>query len=193
MKKFRSLLLIIFVMLANSSYAQRGLLYPNFPEGFEMKNQVLERGYAEKSINFPTGKWWFSGALVDSTKNDNPSNGNYAVRLHGNNTVPCYLAMEFDVKKGASRVLVWYSSYSAKVDKPATFRLEYSTDGGNSWLQTGEDIVAKLKSKQSADFMLDIKGNVRFRIHKLALGNGDKDASIANGRLSIDDFAVYQN
>lgn len=193
MKKFRSLLLILLALLATDSYAQRGMLYPNFPEGFEMKNQVLDRGYAEKSIYFPTGKWCLSGALVDSTRNDNPSNGFYAVRLNRNNTEPCYLAMDFDVKKGASRILVWYSSYSAKVDKPATFRLEYSTDGGNSWIQTGEDIVAKLKSKQSANFMLDIKGTVRFRIHKLALGNGDEDATIANGRLSIDDFAVYQN
>lgn len=193
MKKFCSLLLVLLALLANSTYAQRGLLYPNFPESFEMKNQVLERGYAKKSIHFPTGKWWLSGALVDSTGNDSPSNGNYAVRLNRNNTEPCYLAMDFDVKKGTSRVLVWYSSYGAKADKPATFRLEYSIDGGNSWIQTGEDIVAKLKSKQSANFMLDINGTVRFRIHKLALGNGDEDASIANGRISIDDFAVYEN
>jgi len=101
--------------------------------------------------------------------------------------------MNFDVKKGASKVIFWYSSYGAKADKPSTFRLEYSTDGGKTWTQTGEDIVAKVKHKQEASFIVDIQGPVRFRINKLGLGNGDADSTISNGRLSIDDFSIYQN
>lgn len=173
--------------------AQKGVLYAKFPESFEVTDQVFEPGYGKKSLVFPTGKWWFYGALVDTTGNDRPSNGRYAVRINKNNTKPCYLQMNFDVKNGASKVVVWYSSYGAKADKPATFRLEYSTDAGKTWTQTGEDIVAKIKNKQGATFITDIAGPVRFRIHKLALGNGDEDPNIANGRLSIDDFAVYQN
>ncbi|MNK06426.1 hypothetical protein D3C87_243240 [compost metagenome] len=184
--------LLIFASLSNAK-AQKGVLYPKFPESFEVTDQVFETGYGKKSLVFPTGKWWFYGALVDTTGNDRPSNGKYAVRINKNNTKPCYLQMNFDVKNGASKVIVWYSSYGAKADKPATFRLEYSTDQGKTWTQTGEDIVAKIKNKQGATFITDIAGTVRFRIHKLALGNGDEDPNIANGRLSIDDFAVYQN
>lgn len=53
-------------------------------------------------------------------------------------------------------------------------------------------IEAKSKVKQQAEFPLDIEGKVRFRIVKLALGNEKGDPSISNGRLSIDDFAVYK-
>ncbi len=101
--------------------------------------------------------------------------------------------MNFDVKKGASKVIVWYSSYGAKADKPATFRLEDSVDGGKNWIPLGEDVQAVHKTKQAASYEFDLKGTVRFRNHKLALGDGNADPNIANGRLSIDDFSIYQN
>ena len=48
-----------------------------------------------------------------------------------------------------------------------------------------------------ATFLMDISGPVRFRINKLGLGASgtkDKDGNIVeNGRLGIDDFAVYSN
>jgi hypothetical protein len=47
-------------------------------------------------------------------------------------------------------------------------------------------------SAKLATFSMDIDGPVRFRIHKLGLGPSS-GTTVKNGRLGIDDFAVYQN
>lgn len=190
-RKVCVLMLIITAAIGRLN-AQKGIMYSGFPESFEDGGEQVP-GYGKKTIPLATGRWWFYGGLIDSSGNDKPTSGKYAARLNRNNTKPCYLQMNFDVKKGASKVIFWYSSYGARADKSCVFRLEYSTDKGNTWTQTGEDIVAKHKIKHSASFDIDIKEPVRFRIYKLALGDENADSTVANGRLSIDDFAVYEN
>lgn len=187
--------LIFFLLMAGVSYtvkAQKGSLYPTFPESFESKEHPAT-DYKTRTISLNTGKWTFVGARPDSTQNDRPSSGDFAVRMIGFNPDPVYAQMEFDVNEGASRVIVWYSSYGAKVDQPSTFILEYSTDKGRKWQKAGEEIIAKSKIKQAVTFDLDLKGRVRFRITKLGLGGGKKNPEIQNGRLSIDDFSIFKN
>ena len=41
-------------------------------------------------------------------------------------------------------------------------------------------------------FLMDIKGPVRFRIKKLGLG-ASSPPNVFNGRLGMDDFAVYKS
>lgn len=186
---------LIFLFLTGVIYsasAQKGMLYPKFPESFEGQ-EIKSDGYADATSQLNTGRWWFSGARIDSFINDHPSSGKNAARLVGNNKKPAYVQMNFDLNNGASKVIFWYSSYGAKVDKPCQLQLEYSTDGGEKWIPAGEVIAAKSKIKQAATVALDVKGAVRFRIQKLALGNAKDDPSISNGRLSIDDFSVYTN
>jgi hypothetical protein len=184
--------LILVFTCSSNGHAQKGVLYPGFPESFE-DGGTQPDGYGKKTIRLSTGRWWFYGALIDSSGNDKPSNGKYAARLNRNNTKPCNLQMNFDVTKGASKVILWYSSYGARADKPCVFCLEYSTDGGKNWTIMGEQLTAKVKVKQAATFEMNVQGPVRFRVHKLALGDESADSTVANGRLSIDDFAVYQN
>lgn len=167
-------------------------LYPNFPESFEGAPEKLK--YDRQSITLKTGEWIFDNAVIQNTANDIPSSGEFAARFIKDNIKPAFLQMDFDLTKGASKVTVAYSSYSAKADPLCIWVLEYSTDKGKTWLQTGDEIVAENKrSKEIATFNMNIKGNVRFRINKLGLGNSAVNPDIKNGRLSIDDFAVYQN
>ena len=100
--------------------------------------------------------------------------------------------MMFDLPDGASKVSIWYASYKASADPSATWRLEYSTDGGTTWIQTGGDIKAVSKTASLITFTMDISGPVRFRINKLGLGSNATDVTIENGRLGLDDFSFYR-
>jgi hypothetical protein len=101
-----------------------------------------------------------------------------------------YVQMNFDLPNGASKVTFSYGAYYT--DASSTIKLEYSQDGGVTWQQTGEKVSDASAESKVAIFLMDIKGAVRFRINKLGLGptNG---TSVFNGRLSIEDFAVFSN
>lgn len=186
------LMLLLIAAGMYSAKAQKGMLYPKFPESFEGQ-EIKPDGYAKATNELTTGRWWFYGARIDSFANDHPTSGKNAARFVGNNTKPAYVQMNFDLTDGASKVIFWYSSYGAKADKPCKFQLEYSVDGGKEWKKAGEEIEVKSKIKQAATINLDVKGNVRFRVQKLGLGSEKEDAAIANGRASLDDFSVYKN
>ncbi len=181
---------VLMLSLAVKVKAQKGEIYPDFPESFENKSE--EDNYKKKSVTLKTGVWTMFGAKIDNFENDKPVTGTCAIRMLGSNKMDYYLRTDFDLEEGVSKVSFWYSSYSAKADKPCKFRLDYSTDGGKKWKPAGEVIEAKSKVKEKAEFDLDLEGKVRFRIVKLGLGDEKEDPSINNGRLSIDDFAVYK-
>ena len=168
-----------------------GSLYANWPENFENPNP-FKTSYAAGNITFKTGVWRFDNAVVNLEANDRPVSPVYAVRMNQNLSVSAYIQMMFDVNNGASKVSVWHSSYGASADPPATWRLEYSTDGGLTWTQTGADVKSVSKTKQLVTFTMDISGKVRFRINKLGLGSNAVDPTIENGRLSMDDFSIYR-
>ncbi len=97
--------------------------------------------------------------------------------------------MNFDVTEGASKVTVFYGKYYT--DPRSTFRLEYSVNGGTSWTALTPDISdMPERGSNQATFMVNISGNVRFRINKRGLGTSS--ATIQNGRLCIEDMAVYK-
>lgn len=184
---FVALIIACSPLLSN---AQKGELYPNFPESFEQPGEILP-GYKKGNIKLGSGEWYFLGTRIDSTGNDKPSSGKYAARMVGSNSIPALLQMNFDLPDGASKVSVSYSVYGAKMDKSSKFALEYSIDGGKKWMVSGTEILAKSKTIQSVNFDLNLKGKVRFRISKLGIGKASEE--IENGRLCIDDFAVYKN
>ncbi len=166
-------------------------LYPSFPEDFE--NAPEKTKYDRAGIKLKTGDWILDNCVIQNTANDVPSSGAYAARFIKDNTSSAFLQMDFDLPNGASKVTIAYSSYAAKADPLCLWTLEYSTDKGKTWQQTGNEVVAENKrSKAIAMFNLNIQGPVRFRINKFGLGSQTIDPSIKNGRLSIDDFAVYK-
>lgn len=177
--------------ISSNNAVNNSKLYPSFPEDFENAPEKIK--YDRAGIKLKTGNWILDNCVIQNTANDVPSSGTYAARFIKDNTSSAYLQMDFDLPNGASKVTVAYSSYAAKADPLCLWTLEYSTDKGKTWQQTGNEVVAENKrSKAIAMFNLNIQGPVRFRINKLGLGSQTIDPSIKNGRLSIDDFAVYQ-
>jgi endonuclease/exonuclease/phosphatase family metal-dependent hydrolase len=167
--------------LRQTTYSE---LYDAFPEDFERGS--AKTNYAAGPCTLKTGLWQFDNAVLQNTANDAPSSGTFAARMLGGLSTPAYLQMLFDVPQGASKVVVWYSSYKASGDGPCKWILEYSTDAGLSWQHTGDTVTALEKTKQRVAFSLSVADPVRFRITKLGTG------ATNNGRLSIDDIAIYR-
>ncbi len=149
----------------------------------------------KNAVSFPTGQWNLYQAILGTTAGrDRIVSGKNAIRMQQNLSVDGYVQMNFDVPNGASKVTLWYGSYYT--DRSCTFKLEYSTDGGTTWKQTGEPIsdahttTESMNSKQAV-FLMNIQGPVRFRVTKLGLGTSNN--VINNGRLGLDDIAIYKS
>lgn len=186
------LLVMMIAFTSTLSFAQKAL-YPNFPETFESPDTSAKAHYKKADVKLKSGDWNLDQAILGALTNHdrfNPS-GKQSIRMQQNRSKSAYLEMNFDLTEGASKVTVAYASYYK--DAPCIWKLEYSQDQGLSWKQAGSDINTDLKELKTAEFNLDLKGKVRFRINKLGLGDGKADASIKNGRLSIDDIAIYKN
>lgn len=175
-----------------------GKLYTGWPETFEEPYQgkvSYNVAATQNLLTMPTGVWYMLQCIQGITVGrDRIVSGEQAIRFQQNLSTPAYLQMNFDVPNGASKVTFWYGSYYT--DRSCTFRLEYSTDQGATWKQVGADIsdahstAVSLTAKQAV-FLMDIEGPVRFRINKLGLGTSNN--TISNGRLGLDDFAIYKS
>jgi hypothetical protein len=173
-----------------------GPIYAGYPEDFESPDDSQKNGYAAKNIDLRTGNWRLEECLLGvTTGRDRIVSGAQAIRFQQNLSRSCYLQMNYDLPNGATKVTLWYGCYYT--DAASTFILEASTDQGLTWKQIGNKISdpektsVSIKPKQ-ATFVMDIEGNVRFRINKLGLGT-TSIPTIENGRLGVDDIAIYQN
>ena len=171
-----------------------GKLYSGWPETFEQPDTV-KAGYAKWPVILPTGEWTFDQSMLGNTVGrDRIVSGKLAVRFQQNLKTPAYLQMNFDVPQGASKVTLWYGSYYT--DRSSTFQLEYSIDQGKTWkivdkpISDAHPTSVSLVAKQAV-FLMNITEPVRFRINKLGLGTSSN--TINNGRLGIDDIAIYQS
>lgn len=182
---------------SDMAYAS-GKLYAGWPETFDAVDASVKGSYDMKDKNdvvFPTGQWKLYQAILGTTAGrDRIVSGKNAIRMQQNLSVDGHVQMNFDVPNGASKVTLWYGSYYT--DRSCTFKLEYSTDQGATWLQTGEPITdahptsESLNAKQAV-FLMNVQGAVRFRITKLGLGTSNN--VINNGRLGLDDIAIYKS
>lgn len=169
-----------------------GPLYAGYPEDFEVPDISAKPSYAAADVTLQTGIWRFDQAILANTAGRDRFNpaGKQCVRLQQNLKTSAYLQMNYDLPNGASKVTVSYGAYYT--DAKSTWRLEYSQNKGVTWKQIGPDISDAPNGSKTATFLMNIEGPVRFRINKLGLGTTN-GTTIFNGRLSIDDFAIYQN
>lgn len=162
-------------------------LYLNFPEGWETHttNPARKSAYAGASDVFPSGEWLMADMYSISSANIVNKNGTWAVMMR-NNSAPS-LAMNFNLPYGASKFSFYYGAATlsaSDANLPITVKAEYSQDSGNTWQPLGDDLLVTVQNmKYFKEYVLDIKGPIRFRI--------TKDG--ANARLFVDDIAVYQN
>lgn len=175
-----------------------GPIYAGYPEDFESPDDSFKASYAGKDIDLRTGNWRLEQCLLGvTTGRDRIVSGQQAIRFQQNlgTTAPCYLQMNYDLGNGATKVTFWYGCYYT--DAASSFVLEASTTQGAAWQQIGNVISDPAKTSETitpkqATFVMNIKGNVRFRIRKLPLGT-TSIPTIENGRLGVDDIAIYQN
>jgi hypothetical protein len=186
------------ISIRNSSDVkfESGVLYAGFPESFDSPVYTEKGSYnittTANNIDLSTGNWKLQQALLGNTVLRDKFNfpGKQCVRLQQNLTSSAYVQMNFDAPQGASKVTVFYGKYST--DATSTFRLEYSTNGGTTWTQVANSTITDMPEWGSwqATFMVNISVPVRFRINKLGLGT--TSPTVKNGRLCIEDFAVYK-
>ena len=176
-----------------------GPIYQNWPESFESPDVIVKSSYnmntaavPDNSIDLKTGNWKLFQAILGNTAGRDRFNapGAQAIRMQQNLSVSAYLQMNFDLPNGASKVTLWHGAYYT--DAISTFRLEYSTDSGLTWIAAGPDVKCASGGSEQETFLLNIKGKVRFRVNKLGLGTTSVP-NILNGRMSIEDVAIYSN
>jgi hypothetical protein len=185
------------IIMRNSSDVKfaSGVIYPGYPENFESPDASAKSSYnvtaTANNIDLSTGNWKLTQAILGNTilSDKMVMPGLQSVRMQQNLSTSAYVQMNFDVTQGASKVTIFYGRYGS--DPKSTFRLEYSINGGTSWVTVTPNI-SELPDRGllQATWMLNLTGNVRFRINKLGLGT--TGGSIQNGRLNIDDFVIYK-
>jgi hypothetical protein len=176
-----------------------GPIYPGFPESFETPDVAVKSSYnmntaevPNNNLNLKTGNWKLQQAILGNTAGRDRYNlpGLQAIRMQQNLTTPAYVQMNFDLPSGASKVTLWYGTYYT--DASSSWQLEYSTDQGATWTKTGDTVTDAGQEARVATFLMDIQVPVRFRVHKLGLG-ATRVPTVYNGRLSIEDIAIYSN
>lgn len=172
-----------------------GAMYAGFPESFESPDFTEKASYnitaTQNNIDLKTGNWKLQQAILGNTLIRDKYNlpGAQCVRMQQNLTSSALVQMNFDVTQGASKVTVFYGKYYT--DPASTFRLEYSINGGTNWIVVGPDVKdMPERGFKQATFTMNLTGNVRFRINKLGLGSSS--STVQNGRLCIEDIAVYK-
>jgi hypothetical protein len=174
-----------------------GPIYRNFPESFEAVPQATKGSYdmnttavPDNTVTFGTGPWKLYQSILGNTSGRDRYTGAQGIRMQQGLTVPAVVEMKFDLPNGATKVTLIYGAYYT--DAASSWKLEYSQDQGRTWMQTGATITDAGNWQHSITFLMNISGPVRFRINKLGLGASNPPA-VLNGRLGLDDIAIYEN
>lgn len=127
--------------------------------------------YAAADVNLSTGTWNFDNALLGSLAADQ-KNGTKSVRMKTGK-----LTMNFDVN-GVNTLYITHGKYGT--DPASTWKLLYSTDGGVTYNQLGQDILETNTALVVDSFKLDVSDHVRFQIQNTG--------STASARINFDDI-----
>lgn len=159
--------------------------YPEYNDYYT--NSAPPRSYLPAgNLTLLAGSYLFDNAAIYKDANDKV-HGQWAWRFASGNSADAYIQMDFDVN-GAKKVSFLYAKWSDP-NRAGAIKLEYSTNQGASWTQTGEVIEVTKSELQLATFDLNFEGPVRFRIVKL--GRGADSDNNPNGVVNIDNFAIH--
>ncbi len=139
-------------------------------ENFESGTKA---SYTTGNVTLSSGSWSFNDALIGNTSSDK-KNGTQSARVRNSGI----LSTNFDYTAGASTVTVYHAVYGT--DASSAWQLWYSTNGGNSYTQSGASITAG-STLQAASFTINVPGNVRFQLRK---------TTGSTNRINFDDFSV---
>lgn len=141
-------------------------------EGFEVGTK---QGYAAAPVNLSTGTWILDNALIGKDAND-VKHGIAAARVKLNGK----MTMQFDLTTGAGTVKISHAKYG--LDGATTWQLWYSTNSGSLWNQVGGTVNTVNKTLDTATFVLNITGLIRFEIRKTD--------TTSTYRINFDDITI---
>lgn len=127
--------------------------------------------YAVADVQFATGSWNLSEAVVGSAAEDK-KNGLKSVRMRTNGIV----SMNFDKSNGAGVLSVLHANYGTL--SGGAWKLQLSTTSGADWVDAGPEISCESTLK-AAYFVVNRPEAIRFRIVQTG---GD--------RINIDDISI---
>jgi endonuclease I len=136
-----------------------------FFEDFEKENNGTS--YNDGSVNGTATAWTLSNAGVVSDASVAYGGSNY---LRFGNTSSSFAAMAADKANGIGTVSLYVAGWSAK-DGAATISLQYSTDGGETWITAGTaDIPAPSDAGEYKQYTFTVNqtGNARIKILQTA-------------------------
>ncbi len=134
-------------------------------------------GWATGTVFLSGLEWEMEDVLIGTLPQD-WKNGARSARLRGHDS--SRMEMLEDVTNGIGIVSFGYRQYGS--DAQVTWRVEYSTDGGDTWTQTGDDFMG---GEEEATFfsLVNTPGHGRIRIVSV-------DGGSSNRRLNIDDILI---
>lgn len=185
MKTIKIIILLIACTIGN---ANAQAIYDKFPETFQTKEKLVK--YSDVEIQLNSGLWRMKGTKILSNIKGltlKSTSGKY-LQFESQQKGKLTAEMKFDLSDGASKVVV----SSCSVDEPCKWVLESSSDKGKSWKKVGKTITSTNTGFKDEVFNVQDKGNIRFRVVKLGLGNSKNNPSIENGRLIINSITIYK-
>ncbi len=137
--------------------------------------------YGAGSVILNGISWTLNEAVIGDLANDR-KNGLKSARVRSNETVNAtgILAMNEDLATGLSSIAFLHGKYGTDAD--TTGRVEYSTDGGQSWTSAGTFTANSTTLTPFSVTNLNVAGNVRVRIVK---------TSGTTARYNVDDIKLY--
>ncbi len=137
--------------------------------------------YASGNVVLNGINWNMTEALIGGSEPADWKNELKSARLRGYGTSS--MTMLEDKTEGLGTVSFYYRRYGT--DTQVDWKVEYSSDEGDTWTQVGEDFTAAASdTEQLFSEEVNVVGNVRIRI-KRATESGTK-----NQRLNIDDILL---
>jgi endonuclease G len=127
--------------------------------------------YAAADVQFATGSWNLDQAVVGHLPSDQ-KNGNKSIRMKSG-----ALRMNFDIS-GVNTVYIKHAKYGN--DPMSTWTLLYSTDGGLTFTQLGEEIQETNTILVVDSFKVDATSQIRFEIQNTG--------STTKARINLDDI-----
>lgn len=169
---FKGFLLALFMISFNQSKSQ-------YIVNFEGEGEE-KPSYATASVILSGLTWEMTESLIGNLDND-WKNGLKSARLRG--YAASSMTMTEDKSNGIGSISFYYRRYGT--DGQVDWKVEYSSDAGNTWTQIGAAFTAPSSDDvQLFDEVVNAPGDVRIRIKRAT-----EDGS-ANRRLNIDDITV---
>jgi len=188
---------LMLFLFNNVSFAQGCTLF----EDFEDMSQ--NSAYAGRMVTTPSGEWMILGHSQMDT-NDRYF-GTRSIRLRANNSDPAtgamtipgegteganVIQMQFDKPNGIGAVSFYYGSYSGH--SGGIVSVEYSTDGGTTWIKpvnnsvTAPTWVNAGREMQEFSVPINVQGNARIRIIKYKQSGTQNTLNVDN--ICVTDF-----